>query len=69
MARMVGVIQIMTIEEDVPTSVGQAHDGALDDLRIMRRPENVTEANLAEVFAVYLQGKALYKLSQQKEQK
>ena len=26
----------------------------------MRRPENVTEANLAKVFAVYLQGKALY---------
>ena len=50
----------MKIEEDVPTSVGQAHDGALADLRIMRRPENVTEANLAEVFAVYLQGKALY---------
>ena len=50
----------MKIDEDVPTSVGQAHDGALADLRIMRRPENVTEANLAEVFAVYLQGKALY---------
>ncbi len=48
----------MIIEEDVPTSVGQAHDGALADLRIMRRPENVTEANLAEVFAVYLQGTA-----------
>ena len=50
----------MIKEEDVPTSVGQAHDGALADLRIMRRPENVTEANLAEVFAAYLQGKALY---------
>ena len=59
-ARMIGVIQIMTIEEDAPTSVGQAHDGALADLRIIRRPENVTEANLAEVFAVYLQGNALY---------
>ena len=50
----------MIKEEDVPTSVGQAHDGALADLRIMKRPENVTEANLAEVFAAYLQGKALY---------
>ena len=50
----------MIKEEDVPTSVGQSHDGALADLRIMRRPENVTEANLAEVFAAYLQGKALY---------
>ena len=50
----------MTIEENAPTSVGQAHDGAIADLRIIRRPENVTEANLAEVFAAYLQGKALY---------
>ena len=50
----------MIIDENAPTSVGQAHDGALADLRIMRRPENVTEANLAEVFAAYLQGKALY---------
>ena len=50
----------MIKEEDVPTSVGQAHDGSLADLRIMRRPENVSEANLAQVFAVYLQGKALH---------
>ena len=50
----------MTIEENAPTSVGQAHDGAIADLRIIRRPENVTEANLAKVFAAYLRGKALY---------
>ena len=50
----------MIKEEDVPTSVGQAHDGAIAELRIMRRPENVSEANLAELFAVYLQGNALY---------
>ena len=50
----------MKTEEECPTSVGQAHDGAIADLRIMRRPENVSEANLAQVFAVYLQGKALH---------
>ena len=50
----------MIIEEECPTSVGQAYDGAIAELRIMRRPENVTEANLAEVFAAYLHGKALY---------
>ena len=41
-------------------NVEQAHNGAIADLRIMRRPENVSEANLAQVFAVYLQGKALH---------
>ena len=47
----------MIIEEDqVSTNVEQAHNGAIADLRIMRRPENVSEANLAQVFAVYLQG-------------
>ena len=50
----------MIIDENAPTSVGQAHDGAIADLRIIRRPENVSEANLAQVFAVYLQGKALH---------
>ena len=50
----------MIIEEECPTSVGQAHDGAIAELRIMRRPENVSEANLAQVFAAYLQGKALH---------
>ena len=34
----------MIIEEYVPTSIGQAHGGALPDLRIMRKPENFTEA-------------------------
>jgi len=56
-----GEIQFMIIEEDqVSTNVEQAHNGAIADLRIMRRPENVSEANLAQVFAVYLQGKALH---------
>ncbi|MDC6455449.1 phage/plasmid primase, P4 family [Alphaproteobacteria bacterium] len=57
---MVGEIHIMIIEEECPTSVGQEYDGAIAELRIMRRPENVSEANLAQVFAAYLQGKALH---------
>ena len=50
----------MTIDdEQAPTAVGQAHNGDLADMRLISRPENVTEANLADVFAVYLKGKAL----------
>jgi len=55
------MIYIMTNNEDqVSTSFGQVHDGVPVDLRRMKRPEKVTEANLAEVFAVCLQGMALY---------
>ena len=51
----------MTIDdEQAPTAVGQAHNGDLADMRLISRPENVTEANLADVFAVYLEGKALF---------
>ena len=58
---MVGEIQIMTIEEDqVSTDVEQAHNGDIVDMRLIRRPENVTEANLADVFAMQLKGKAVF---------
>ena len=58
---MVGEIQIMTIEEDqVSTDVEQAHNGDIVDMRLIRRPENVTEANLADVFAIQLKGKAVF---------
>ena len=50
----------MIVEEDAPTSVGQAHDGALADLRIMRRPENVN----AEILNTYY-----YTCMTQQEQK
>ena len=40
---MVGEIQIMTIDEDqVSTDVEQAHNGDIADMRLIRRPENVT---------------------------
>jgi len=58
---MVGEIQIMTIEEDqVSTDVEQAHNGDIVDMRLIRRPENVTEANLADAFAMQLKGKAVF---------
>ena len=47
-------------DEQASTAVGQAHNGDLADMRLIIRPENVTEANLADVFAVYLDGKALF---------
>ena len=47
-------------DEQASTAVGQAHNGDLADMRLISRPENVTEANLADVFAVYLEGKALF---------
>ena len=51
----------MTIEEDqVSTDVEQAHNGAIADMRLIRRPENVTEANLADVFADQLKDKAVF---------
>ena len=50
----------MLEKEDVPISVGQAHGGALVNFRIIKRPENVTEANLAAVFVKQLKGRALY---------
>ncbi len=41
---MVGEIQIMTIEDDqVSTDVEQAHNGDIVDMRLIRRPENVTD--------------------------
>ena len=58
---MVGEIQIMTVEEDqVSTDVEQAHNGDIVDMRLIRRPENVTEANLADIFAFQLKGKAVF---------
>ena len=51
----------MTIEEDqVSTDVEQAQNGDIVDMRLIRRPENVTEANLADVFAIQVKGKAVF---------
>ena len=51
----------MTIYEDqVSTDVEQEHNGAIADMRLIRRPENVTEANLADVFADQLKDKAVF---------
>jgi hypothetical protein len=59
---MVGVIQIMTIEEDqASTDVEQAHNGDIVDMRLIRRPENVTESTLADIFAFRLKAKAVFR--------
>ena len=49
----------MIIEEgQASTEVAQAHNGDIVDMRLIGRPENVTEANLADIFAFQLKGKS-----------
>ena len=51
----------MTKEEGkVSTDGEQAHHGNITDMRLVRRPETVTESTLADIFAFQLKGEAVF---------